>query len=101
MKNVFFGFGILIFLSGCTVNKYLQVTGGSKADGTITMQYEYGGFEKPVVQWDQAKRDAIQRCQAWGYSNAQFFDSGTSTCLAYNNYGCVRWRITYTCQCVD
>lgn len=49
-KSIYLLILFVMVLSGCTVNKYLQVTGGSKADGTITMEYEYGGFEKPVVQ---------------------------------------------------
>lgn len=94
--------GMLIFLlSGCTTQKYLAISDGSKSDGTLTMMYEYGGVQKPVVHWDEAKKSAISRCQSWGYSSAEFFDVGTSTCLRYNEYGCIRWRVTYKCQCIN
>jgi len=92
---------IIGLLPSCTVNKQLLVTGGSKADGTITMHYEVGAFEKPLVDWDKAQHDAIQRCRVWGYNGAKFFDAGTVDCVDYNQYGCIRWRVTYTCQCTD
>ena len=90
-----------VLLYGCKVNKYLYVTGGSKADGTLTMSYEYGAFEKPVIQWEEAKQRALQYCKSWGYSGFQFFDRGTQECISWGNSGCNRWRVTFTCQCMD
>jgi len=100
LRQLFFiGLTSMLVLSSCTTVKYLQISDGSKSDGTLTMMYEYGGFEKPIVQWDAAKQSAIEKCKNWGYSGAEFFDVGTSICVAYNQYGCVRWRVTYKCQC--
>ena len=97
---------ILIFipcllLVACATNKVLQATGGSKADGTVTLSYQYGGFEQPIVDWQQAQVNAHSRCQAWGYKNAESFGGSTSTCLAYNAYGCLREQVNVTYQCTD
>lgn len=89
-----------LLISSCTSTKYLAISDGSRSDGTLTMMYEYGAFEKPVVQWEAAKKSAVQKCQSWGYSGAEFFDVGTSECIGYNGYGnCIRWRVIYKCQC--
>jgi len=95
--------GFLILLSaGCTTQKYLAVSDGSKADGTLTLSYECGSLEKPVVHWDEAKRSAISRCQSWGYKSAEFFDVGTRRCISTDSQGnCLRYRVTYKCQCTD
>ena len=88
--------------SGCKVHKYLSVLDGSKADGIITLYYEYGSMERPVVHWDEAKKEALSKCKNWGYNNAEFFGSGVKECLAYNINGqCIRWRVLYKCQCVN
>jgi len=90
---------VLLFAASA-VQKDLQISDGSKADGTLTLVYEYGAFEKPEVNWESAKLRAIEKCRSWGYSNAEFFDVGTRTCLSYDMYGsCNTWRVTYKCQC--
>lgn len=90
----------LFLISSCTVQKYLSVYDGSKADGTITMFYEYGTFEKPVVHWVEAKQDAISKCKNWGYSGAEFFGQGVQKCISFDGTGnCVKWRVYYKCQC--
>ena len=37
----------LLLLQGCAVNKQLVPTGGSRADGTVTLAFEYGIFDAP------------------------------------------------------
>lgn len=99
--------GVLLFSSffvfalSCTQTKQLQVIGGNETEGVIHMEFECKGVEKPKVQWDQADRDAFQQCKDWGYSGAEPFDSGTSRCLKYNRFGCVSWRVIYTCRCTN
>jgi hypothetical protein len=91
---------IAFLFESCTVQKYLQVYDGSRADGTITMFYEYGAFDKPVVHWEEAKQEATSKCKNWGYSGAEFFGSGIRTCIGVDGYGnCNRWRVVYKCQC--
>ena len=99
-------FPILIFtfclFCSCEVQKYLAISDGSKSDGTLTMIYEYGVYEKPVVHWDEAKQSATEKCQSWGYGGSEFFDVGEKACVARDaNGNCVRFRVTYKCQCTD
>jgi len=92
--------GFLV-LSGCEVVKYAAMIDGSKADGILSFSYDVGGFEKPVVQWDAALQEATITCQKWGYSSAEWFGTATSICIATNEYGCVRSRVTQKCMCVE
>lgn len=62
-----------LVLSGCATQKQMVPMGGSKADGTVRMGFDYGLFEKPVLDKNQAIAAAEQRCKAWGYSGTEPF----------------------------
>jgi hypothetical protein len=100
MKNFLL---IAVFaLTACATNITPQATGGSKADGTVTLSYEYGVFEKPVVDWSVAGATAKQRCKAWHYKNAEAFGGAQTRCLAADGYGgCTRTQVNVTYQCTD
>ena len=76
-----------LFLFSCATVKILQPTGGSKADGTVTLSYQYGMFEKPEIDWADALNKAREKCGRWGYSDAEAFGGGTRVCLSVNGYG--------------
>jgi hypothetical protein len=101
MKKVVISLLIALGLSACATVKIPQATGGSKADGIVELSYQYGGFEKPQVQWDKALITAQQRCKAWNYQSAEAFGGTTSQCQANNQYGCVSFFVTAKYQCTD
>jgi hypothetical protein len=107
ISNKGYAFISLLFISStislsCTVNKKFLVIDGNRAAGTVTMAYEYGLYEKPIVDWSETKRVASERCKDWGYSSAKLFDSTIQECLGYNQHGnCVNWRIYLKAQCID
>ena len=89
-------------LNGCASIKTLQATGGSKADGVVELSYQYGMFEAPKVQWDQALVTAKGRCKAWGYPSAEAFGGTTSQCQTRNGYGnCTSYFVTAKYQCIS
>lgn len=92
---------LIAIISGCATVKVPVPTGGSKSDGTIELSYQVGGFEKPVVDWNQALITATEKCRAWGYSSAEAFGGTKSQCQATNEYGCIQWFVTATYQCTD
>jgi hypothetical protein len=73
---------IAFLLKSCTVHKYHSVHDGSRADGTLSMFYEYGFFDKPIIHWDKTLQNTTAKCKNWGYSSAEFFGRGTSHCNA-------------------
>ena len=95
---------MLIALGACTqqVTKHPLPYSGSKSDGTVTLAYEYGLFEQPVVDWDGAIAVAENRCKAWGYKGAESFGATQTDCVHTNGYGnCLRWRVASLYQCID
>ncbi|MBV9694833.1 MAG: hypothetical protein JO261_14135 [Alphaproteobacteria bacterium] len=87
-------------LTACESTKVLQATGGSRADGTVNLSFNYGLFEQPKIDWGAALETARTSCKAWGYSDAQKFGGGLQHCEAMNGYGqCMAWAVTVTYQC--
>jgi hypothetical protein len=91
-----------LLLAGCTANITPEAIGGSRADGTIVEAYQFGAFEKPVVDWDAADADAKTRCHEWGYNNADRFAGVETQCLERNGYGmCMQSEVHATYQCTE
>lgn len=93
---------IFISLTGCATNITPVVTGGSKADGVVTLGYQYGYFQKPNVDMTAANDKALKRCVAWGYSKAEIFDGVETECFQQNAFGtCLEGRVKIQYQCVN
>jgi hypothetical protein len=91
---------VAISLAACATTKEWAATGGSRADGTVKLSYEYGAFETPSASPEQALALAASKCSVWGYSGAEPFGGALSTCTNHNGYGnCVRWLVTAEYQC--
>ena len=93
-----------LFLFSCAVIQYPEALTGSKADGIITVAYEYPELTDPnswQEEWAEADESANQRCNAWGYSKAVRFDLTYRECIQRNLYGCVRWREFIDYQCIQ
>ena len=84
------------------VPKYPLPFAVSKSDGTVTLAFEYGLYEQPIVDWDIARSVAEKRCDAWGYKEAESFGVPQRICLSMNGYGeCLYSRVTNLYQCID
>lgn len=95
---------LVALTAGCTtkVNKTLQPTGGSRADGMVEMSFEYTRYEEPQVQWEQAKATAGARCKAWGYDSAEPFGGAKTQCKLANGFGdCMQALVTINYQCIS
>ncbi|MEQ4576016.1 MAG: YecR family lipoprotein [Gammaproteobacteria bacterium] len=96
---------LLVFLSaailaGCATAKNWAATGGSRADATVRLSYEYGALEKPRADEAQARELALARCRAWGYTGAEAFGGAIQQCnLPDGTGGCNRWLVTKEYQC--
>ncbi len=90
---------IIMSIQGCAVNKQLTPTGGSRADGTVKLSYEYGAFEVPKLDRQQGMSAARQRCAAWGYTGAEPFGGSTKTCSSGSRSACESWLVTVEYQC--
>jgi hypothetical protein len=100
LLNTVIAVAALAGLSSCAVQKEMVATGGSRADGTVQMSFEYGLFEKPQIDGGKAKLAAAQRCSAWGYKDAEPFGGAMTKCEMVNGYGsCIQFLVTMSYQC--
>jgi hypothetical protein len=92
---------IIMSVQGCAtvVQKQLVPTGGSRADGTVKLSYEYSRFEIPKVDKQQGLIAAKQRCASWGYTGAEAFGGFTRACLIQSGRSCMRWLVSVEYQC--
>ena len=90
---------IALLLQGCATHKIMVPTGGSKADGTVKLSYEFGMFEVPTVDIRQVTSAANKRCASWGYTGAEPFGGQTKTCTANSGGSCNNWLVTVEFQC--
>jgi hypothetical protein len=87
-------------LSGCSVNKDWVATGGSRADATIKLSYQYGFGQDVIVSEQQAVELAKKRCNVWGYTGAEAFGGVTRVCNQMGSMGCNDGIVTKEYQCI-
>lgn len=93
---------LAVFLAGCATQKQWAATGGSRADGTVKLSYEYTEFEAPQITAAQGTPLAASRCRAWGYTGAEPFGGVSRICNQLGGFGgCGRWMVTAEYQCVS
>lgn len=91
----------LTLLTGCAVKKDFYAMGGSRADGTVSMAYDFKQFEQPVVNHQQALSIAKQKCSVWGYDNTEAFGGQTVNCQQRDGFGnCVAGQVVIQYQCL-
>ena len=92
---------IMTLSTGCAVKKDFYATGGSRADGTVDMAYDFAQFEQPVVNPSQAQSIAQQKCTVWGYREAEAFGGKTTNCNQRDGWGnCVAGQVVIKYQCI-
>jgi len=99
MKVLFAALLATAVLTGCAVQSQMVPTGGSRADGTVKLSYEFGSFQVPKVDEAQGLAAAKQRCAAWGYTGAEPFGGSTKTCVNASMGSCNAFRVTVEYQC--
>ena len=97
----------VMLLSGCVSEQALNwsATGGSRADATVELGYQYNPtVTKPVLQQSQADTMAAKRCEAWGYADAEPFGIARNQCqqtgLGIYNGACIDMWVTLQYQCL-
>ena len=94
---------ILVVIAGCTSSVPVAwvATGGSRADGTVVLAYEYGRNQVPEVDKAAGATLAADRCGVWGYTGAAPFGGELRQCTMMDMFwgGCAIWRVTTEYQC--
>jgi len=90
---------VSVSLAACAVQTQMVPTGGSRADGTVKLSYDFGAFQVPRVDPAQGIAAATARCKAWGYTGAEAFGGGTRSCTNGSMGSCNAFRVTVEYQC--
>ncbi len=92
----------VVALTACaSVVKVPQPTGGSRADASVVLSYQFGAFEIVTPDWDTAQAAADARCKAWGYHRADPFEGTQSRCESPDGFGsCNLTTVSRTYQCL-
>lgn len=91
---------LAVGLTACATPKQWAAAGGSRADGVVRLVFNYGGFEKPVVDEAQAVATAAGKCRVWGYTGAEAFGAALYECKARGGLGtCTATQVTKEYQC--
>lgn len=98
MKKILMVAGLAI-VTACSTVSQMTPTGGSRSDGIVELSFEYGMFDKVKLDQETGLQQARQRCQTWGYTDAEAFGGVVRQCQAMGGYGCARWFATMKYQC--
>ena len=75
-------------------------TNASRSDGTVTLAYEYGGLQTPVIQADQGTTLAKGRLLADGGIRGAKPLATMTQCTMMGQYGCLRYMVSQRYQCL-
>ena len=92
---------LAVAITGCSSRKDFHATGGSRADGSIDMAYDFKPFETPIVDINQAESIATSKCAVWGYQRAEPFGGKTQICQTRDGWGnCTAGQVVVKYQCI-
>jgi len=89
-------------IAGCATEKVWEVSGGSRADGTVKLSYEYRLLQKPKANTYQGDDLATTKCQSWGYAGARAFGKPVEQCKdrSSDDGSCISWVVTAYYECL-
>lgn len=103
MNKLFLLTIIAALVAGCgATRKEFYAAGGSRADGTIDMAYDFIKKDKKIVADPrQAESIASNKCMVWGYQRAEAFGGKGENCHARAKSGqCIAGQVIVKYQCI-
>ena len=93
--------GLFLGLGACATPEKWTPSGGSRETGVVRVSYEYPEFQQPDVSDAQAAQLALNRCNAWGYRQAQPIAGQIRQCANMDKGNCDLWSVTREFQCTN
>jgi hypothetical protein len=88
-------------LTACTSTQTWASAGGNRQDGVVRLSYDYAEFHQPEMSDAEAKSLALNRCNAWGYREAEPIAGQVRQCANMDDGNCNLWTVTREFQCKD
>jgi len=92
---------LILGLSACATTEKWSAAGGSREAGVVRVSYEYPEFQQPDVSDAQAEELALNRCNSWGYREAQPIAGQIRQCANMDGGNCDLWSVTREFQCTN
>jgi hypothetical protein len=99
LTRVLFAAVLFVGLGACATAERWSPAGGSRETGVVRVAYEYPEFQQPDVSDLQAEQLALNRCNAWGYQNAEPIAGQIRQCANMEDGNCNLWSVTREFQC--
>jgi hypothetical protein len=90
---------LFLGLGACATTEKWSPAGGSRETGVVRVSYEYPEYQQPDVSDTQAEKLALDRCNAWGYHEAQPIAGQIRQCANMDDGNCNLWSVTREFQC--
>lgn len=90
---------VMAFTACATNRQPWSVSGGQKDAGLVRVSYEFEEFNEPEVSEQQAQQLALNRCEGWGFDDAEPIAGQLRRCSNTTNGDCDLWTVTREYQC--
>jgi hypothetical protein len=88
----------LLLVPACTIQKVPEPVDGSRAHGTVILEYSVYFTERAEVDYAAAQEKARKICAGWGYAGATPLGGGTERCArGHHNCNTMDVRLPYQC----
>jgi hypothetical protein len=92
---------LLLGLTACASTQKWTSAGGNREDGVVRLSYEYAEFRQPEMSDTEAAALALNRCNTWGYKQAEPIAGQLRQCANMEDGNCTLWTVTREYQCKD
>ena len=90
-----------MLFSSCSVDIYPKMLSSDRPSGEMTFVYTHRNHEVPRLHWENAMKQAEERCLEWGYSGVRKYEAGEIDCLSQSESGCTRFQVKHRVYCYD
>ena len=92
---------LTLTLAACATTDKWTPAGGNREQGVVRIAYEYPEFEQPEMSETEAEKLALNRCNAWGFREAQPIAGRIRQCANMDAGNCDLWSVTREYQCTN
>ena len=68
-------------VSSCSTVVVPEADGSDRSDGTVDFTYSLRTRIRADIDWNQVQEQAVSRCSAWGYQDAQSLNDVARVCI--------------------
>ena len=91
---------VFFSLAACATQPHWSPANSSRDLAVTRVSYEHDKSEQPLMSDAEAVALARNRCNAWGYSQAEMIPGELRRCSVQDGDSCDLWRVTREYHCI-